>query len=91
MKAVVIIPTYNEKGNIERLINILEKDIFPGIKGHEMAILVADDTSPDGTSQEVKELSEKPRSLASEFTKPLVRATEKLEEKVEPVKKKRKK
>ena len=29
MKVVVILPTYNEKGNIDRLIPILEKDIFP--------------------------------------------------------------
>jgi len=56
MKVVVIIPTYNEKGNIERLINTLETDVFPQIKNHEMNILVADDNSPDGTAEEVKKL-----------------------------------
>lgn len=56
MKVVVIIPTYNEKGNIERIIEILEKEVFPKIKNHTMSILVADDNSPDGTSDVVKKL-----------------------------------
>lgn len=59
MKAVIIIPTYNEKGNIESLIDILERQIFPQIKNHEMNILVADDTSPDGTADVVRELMKK--------------------------------
>lgn len=59
MKVVVIIPTYNEKGNIERLIDILETQIFPSTKNHTMSILVADDNSPDGTSREVKKLMNK--------------------------------
>src|SRR3989344_885261 len=59
MKAVIILPTYNEKGNVERLIELLEKDIFPKIKNYNMAILVADDNSPDGTAEEVKKLSKK--------------------------------
>ncbi|MEK9178804.1 MAG: glycosyltransferase family 2 protein [Patescibacteria group bacterium] len=56
MNVVVIIPTYNEKGNIEKLIAILEEDVFPKIKNHNMNILVADDNSPDGTAEEVKKL-----------------------------------
>ena len=28
MKVVIITPTYNEKGNIDKLIPILENDIF---------------------------------------------------------------
>ncbi len=63
MKVVIIIPTYNEKGNIERLIEILETDIFPKIKNHDMNILVADDNSPDGTADEVKNLMEKYKNL----------------------------
>lgn len=59
MKVVIIIPTYNEKGNIERIIPILEEEIFPIIKNHQMHILVADDNSPDGTAQEVEKLMEK--------------------------------
>ncbi len=49
MKIVVIIPTYNEKANMESMIPLLVKEVFPKINNHEMAILVADDHSPDGT------------------------------------------
>lgn len=59
MTVVIILPTYNEKGNIERLIPILEQDVFPQIKNHDMNILVVDDNSPDGTLDEVKKLMEK--------------------------------
>ena len=63
MKVVVIIPTYNEKGNIERLIKILEEEIFPQITNHEMHILVADDNSPDGTADSVRSLMKKWKNL----------------------------
>jgi dolichol-phosphate mannosyltransferase len=63
MKVVVIIPTYNEKGNIENLIKILEEDVFPGIKNHDMNILVADDNSPDGTADVTRSLMEKWKNL----------------------------
>jgi len=53
MKIVIIIPTYNERANISKLIPLLEKEIFPRIKNHEMHILVVDDKSPDGTADEV--------------------------------------
>ncbi|MBI3069859.1 MAG: glycosyltransferase family 2 protein [Candidatus Levybacteria bacterium] len=59
MKVVIIVPTYNEKGNIERLIPILEEKIFPVIKNHKMHVLVVDDNSPDGTADEVKKLMKK--------------------------------
>ncbi len=48
--SVILIPTYNEKGNIDRMIHkvfSLEKDFH---------ILVIDDGSPDGTAQIVKDL-----------------------------------
>lgn len=64
MKAVIIIPTYNEKGNIERLINILEEEIFPKIKNHNMYILVADDSSPDGTSDVVRNLAKRYENIS---------------------------
>ena len=54
-KVVVIIPTYNEKENIGRMIDVLGKDIFPKIKNNQMEILVVDDKSPDGTADVVKE------------------------------------
>ena len=47
---LLIIPTYDEKENIERLV----QEIF----GYEidLNILVVDDNSPDGTGQRVKNL-----------------------------------
>lgn len=59
MKVVILAPTYNEKGNINKLIQILEERIFPQIKNYNMSILVADDYSPDGTAGEVKKLMKK--------------------------------
>ncbi|HUD44594.1 MAG TPA: glycosyltransferase family 2 protein [Patescibacteria group bacterium] len=54
MKIVVIIPTYNEKENMERMIPVLEKEVFLKVNNHEMQILVADDKSPDGTAEVVE-------------------------------------
>ncbi len=52
MKALLIIPTYNEIENIRRIIPAaLAQD-------PELEILVMDDNSPDGTGQAVKELME---------------------------------
>lgn len=62
-KALVIIPTYNEKGNIERLISVLEKEVFPKIKTYEMGIVVADDNSPDGTANIVEDLAKKHKNI----------------------------
>ncbi len=49
-KALVIIPTYNERENIVLIIPEIRK-VIPGVH-----ILVVDDNSPDGTSTLVKEL-----------------------------------
>ncbi len=64
MKVVVILPTYNEKGNIDRLIKILEEEIFPKITHHDMSILVADDNSPDGTADVVHTYMKKWKNIA---------------------------
>ncbi len=63
MNVVIVIPTYNEKGNIERLITVLQNDVFPKIKNHKMSILVADDTSPDGTADVVRDLMKKWKNI----------------------------
>ena len=55
MKAIVIIPTYNEEGNIERIIPAVE-EAFKEVKNYETGILVMDDGSPDGTGEIVKDL-----------------------------------
>lgn len=52
-RAVVIIPTYNEKENIEKLIPVL-LDVFEKIKTWDMHVLVVDDTSPDHTADVVR-------------------------------------
>lgn len=63
MKAVVIIPTYNEKENIKKIVPQVIEDVFPHIKNHTMAVLVADDNSPDGTGDEVRSLMKKYKNL----------------------------
>lgn len=50
----IVIPTYNEKYNIENLINRIFNLNIPNLN-----ILIIDDNSPDGTGQLVKELAEK--------------------------------
>ena len=54
MKVVIIVPTYNERENIGRLIEALEAQ-FTTIR-HDMHILVVDDTSPDGTAEVVRSM-----------------------------------
>lgn len=54
--SVVIIPTYNEKENIESIIRAVL-----GLKEHAFHILIIDDGSPDGTAAIVKRL------MADEF------------------------
>lgn len=57
-QAVVIIPTYNERGNIEKTVDAL-MDVFKEIKDWKMSILVVDDTSPDKTYELVDSLIKK--------------------------------
>ena len=49
--SIVIIPTYNEKENIENIIRAVL-----GLTAHSFHILVIDDGSPDGTAAIVKRL-----------------------------------
>lgn len=50
MKKIVIIPTYNEKENIAKII------LAVLVLGNQYHVLVVDDGSPDGTANIVKEL-----------------------------------
>jgi dolichol-phosphate mannosyltransferase len=53
-KAVVMIPTYNERENIADLITeILALDV-----GADLSVVVADDNSPDGTGETVLKMAE---------------------------------
>lgn len=62
MNVVVIVPTYNEKDNIERLIKQIFK-VSRSIKNHQISVLVVDDNSPDGTAQIVTNLQKKYKRL----------------------------
>lgn len=53
MKITVILPTYNERDNIEGLLDTLER-ITEKISGHTFSFLIVDDESPDGTEEVVK-------------------------------------
>ena len=52
MKVVIILPTYNESGNIAALLASLKQEF--GRLQHDMHILVVDDNSPDGTANIVR-------------------------------------
>ena len=52
-KPLVVIPTYNEAENIERLI----KEVTQAVDG--IRVLVVDDNSPDGTGEIVRKICEK--------------------------------
>jgi len=57
MKVSIVLPTYNERENVKRLI----PRIFQVFKENKIDgnIIVVDDNSPDGTADAVKELQEK--------------------------------
>src|SRR5258708_22434866 len=61
-KAVVIIPTYNERENIQKVVPILE-NVFESIKNWDLNILIVDDSSPDKTADIVRELQKKYKNL----------------------------
>ena len=56
MKVVIVIPTYNEEGNIGRLLDLLALELLK-IKGHEFNVLVVDGNSTDQTREIVNEKS----------------------------------
>jgi dolichol-phosphate mannosyltransferase len=56
-KAIVIIPTYNEISNIEKMLTTLDQ-LHPSLN-----VLIIDDGSPDGTAQVVKSFQAKKTNL----------------------------
>jgi len=58
MKTYVMVPTYNEKENIEKLINEILN-----LKMKNLHIVVADDNSPDGTWRIVKKITKKKKNV----------------------------
>lgn len=89
-RVVVISPTYNEKGNIIRLCEVLLDDVFSKVsKEYDPHILIVDDSSPDGTGKEVLRLAQdypnlhlltnpKKLGLGNAYTKGMNFALEKL-------------
>ena len=53
MQAIVVIPTYNERENLPRLVEQIQEHAY------DLHILVVDDNSPDGTGKIAEELSKK--------------------------------
>lgn len=51
----MILPTYNERENIAKLIELLGEHL----KGYDYEVIVVDDNSPDGTAEVAKALSSK--------------------------------
>jgi len=49
----IVVPTYNEKGNVVPLVEAIERTGVPGL-----LVLFVDDSSPDGTADEIKRISQ---------------------------------
>lgn len=88
MKVVIVIPTYNERENSQKMIGVLAEEL-PRIPNHEVRVLYVDDTSPDKTYEIVREkmkeypwlhllLNEKKEGLGMAYAKGFKYAMEKL-------------
>lgn len=60
---VIVIPTYDERGNIGRCIEALQQVFNQVPPDYGMHILVVDDSSPDGTADEVREAAKKYKNV----------------------------
>jgi dolichol-phosphate mannosyltransferase len=58
MRAVVVVPTYNEADNLESLVQQIQQH------AHDLHILIVDDNSPDGTGKAADALAEKNSSIS---------------------------
>lgn len=57
MKKLIVIPTYNERENIKRIIPLIKN------ADRTFNILVVDDNSPDGTAKAVKQMMKRDRTI----------------------------
>ena len=55
----VVVPTFNERENIPRLLNRLEQ----ALNGISYEVIIVDDDSPDGTSEAVREIAVRERRV----------------------------
>ncbi len=87
--AVVVIPTFNEEGNIAPMIDYLITRIFPTLPQWKMSILVVDGRSTDKTEEKVQEkarlyphvhlyIEEKKEGIGAAYLKGFRHAIEKL-------------
>lgn len=53
MRAIAVIPTFNERENLERLVEQIQESVS------DLHVLIVDDNSPDGTGQIAEEISRK--------------------------------
>ncbi|MEM3420749.1 MAG: glycosyltransferase family 2 protein [Candidatus Hadarchaeum sp.] len=60
VKLSIIVPTYNEAENLERLVD----GIFNTLKGVDFELIIVDDNSPDGTGKLADELASKNKNVA---------------------------
>lgn len=58
MNIVIVIPTYNERDNIEKIIPAICAHC-PALAPHTLGIIVVDDNSPDDTGRIVRDLQER--------------------------------
>lgn len=61
-RIVIVIPTYNEAGNVVALTRALEK-ISSRVKSSEIHLLFVDDNSPDGTRKVIEKLCQTKRFI----------------------------
>ncbi len=57
-KVIVVVPTYNEAGNVAN-VTLALKNVFKECPNYDMHILFVDDSSPDGTGREIDKLIKK--------------------------------
>ena len=62
----IVTPTFNEKDNIELLLNRIKEVIKP-LDQYEFEILVIDNCSTDGTQEKIRELAEKDKRIKAIF------------------------
>lgn len=66
-KAVIVIPTYNERGNIRPLLNAIAKVAPRMPKRWQLQVLIVDDNSPDGTAKAVTKWQQSHPSKRASF------------------------
>lgn len=62
MRVTILIPTYNEKENITKLLNQLLTQTRK-LRNHKFNIVIVDDRSPDGTGEIIKNFQKKNKNI----------------------------